>query len=138
MNKLKIFLATALFNEAERDFNAKVAAKLRKNGFEVWMAQEAPFIHEGSWEEKKGIYEGDILTLKESDVVVAVLDGIEIDAGVAFEMGYAKAIDKPIIGLKTDYRTFSKMEEINLMLEVPLVKICKSIDEVIDSLKKIG
>jgi hypothetical protein len=30
------------------------------------------------------------------------------------------------------------MEEINLMLEVPLVKICKSLDEVIDSLREIG
>ncbi len=68
-------------------------------------------------------------------MVVAVLDGVEVDAGVAFEIGYAKAIGKPIIGLKTDYRTFSKIEEINLMLEVSLVKICRNIDEVLDSLQ---
>ena len=52
-------------------------------------------------------------------------------------MGYAKALGKPIVGLKTDHRTFSGLEEVNLMLEVPLVKICKSLDEVIDSLSKI-
>jgi len=77
------------------------------------------------------------LALKASDAVVAVLDGMEVDAGVAYEMGYAKALGKPIVGLKTDYRTFSEMEDINLMLEVPLIKICKSMDEVIDSLSKI-
>jgi len=86
---------------------------------------------------KRRIYEGDISALEASEVVVAVLDGIEVEAGVAYEIGYAKAIGKPIIGLKTDYRTFSRMEEINLILEVPLVKICKSIDEVIDALRKI-
>lgn len=77
------------------------------------------------------------MALKTSDVLAAVLDGVEVDAGVAYEMGYATALGKPIVGLKTDYRTFSEMEEVNLMLEVPLIKICKSIEELIDSLSKI-
>ena len=134
---MKVFLAAPLFSESEREFNSKIAKRLRENGFEVWLAQEAPFIQEGTRKEKKAIYEGDILALKASDAVVAVLDGMEVDAGVAYEMGYAKALGKPVVGLKTDYRTFSEMEEINLMLEVPLIKICKSMDEVIDSLSKI-
>jgi nucleoside 2-deoxyribosyltransferase len=134
---MKVFLATPLFNEAEREFNSKIAKRLREKGFEVWLAQEAPFIKQGTHKEKKTIYEGDISAMKASDIVVAVLDGMEVDSGVAYEMGYAKALGKPIIGLKTDYRTFSEMEEVNLMLEVPLIKICKSVDEVIDSLRKI-
>jgi nucleoside 2-deoxyribosyltransferase len=134
---MKVFLAAPLFSEAEREFNSKIARRLRENGFEVWLAQEAPFIQQGSHKEKKMIYEGDILALKTCDVVLAVLDGLEVDAGVAYEMGYAKALGKPIIGLRTDYRTFSKVEEVNLMLEVPLVKICKTVDEVTDSLSKM-
>jgi len=131
---MKVFLATPLFNEAEREFNSEIAKKLREKGFEVWLAQEAPFIQQGTHKEKKMIYEGDILALKECDMVVTVLDGMEVDSGVAYEMGYAKALGKPIIGLKTDYRTFSKMEKVNLMLEVLLIKICKSVDEIIDLL----
>jgi nucleoside 2-deoxyribosyltransferase len=134
---MKVFLAAPLFSESEREFNSKIAKRLRENEFEVWLAQEAPFIQEGTHKEKRPIYEGDILALKASDAVVAVLDGMEVDAGVAYEMGYAKALGKPIVGLKTDYRTFSEMEDINLMLEVPLIKICKSMDDVIDSLSKI-
>lgn len=133
---MKLFLAAPLFNEAERAFNSQTAKTLRNNGFEVWLAQEAPFLQHGHHGEKKRIYEGDILALKTSDVVVAVLDGAEVDVGVAYEMGYAKALGKPIVGLKTDYRTFSGIEEINLMLAVSVNTLCKSLNEVIDFLSK--
>lgn len=133
---MQIFLAAPLFNESEREFNEKVAKDLREAGFDVWMAQEAPFIKEGSHEEKKKIYEKDILALKASDGVVAVLDGVEVDSGVAFEMGFAKALGKPIIGLKTDYRTFSRKEKVNLILEVSMMNICETVDEVISILKR--
>ena len=133
---MQIFLAASLFNESEREFNEEVAEDLREAGFDVWMAQETSFIKEGSHEEKKKIYENDISALKASDVVVAVLDGVEVDSGVAFEMGFAKALGKPIIGLKTDYRTFSRMEEVNLILEVSIINICETVDKVIDILKK--
>jgi nucleoside 2-deoxyribosyltransferase len=134
---MKIFLAAPLFNEAEREFNSRMAEKLRGKGFEVWLAQETPFIQQGTHKEKKTIYEGDISALSSSDMVVAVLDGMEVDSGVAYEVGYAKALGKPVIGIKTDYRTFSEMEKINLMLEVPLIKICKSVDEVIELLSRM-
>jgi len=134
---MKIFLAAPLFSESERDFNSKVAKRLRDKGFEVWLAQESPFIHEGTFKEKEKIYEEDISALKKCDIVVAVLDGVEVDSGVAFEMGYATALEKPLIGLKTDHRAFSRVEDVNLMLEVPLVKLCNSVEEVITELKNI-
>lgn len=134
---MKVFLAAPLFSEAERLFNSKVAGELREKGFEVWLAQEAPFIQQGTHKEKKMIYEDDVSALNASDVVVAVLDGMEVDAGVAYEMGYAKALGKPIVGLKTDYRTFSEKEKVNLMLEVPLMKICRSVCEVMDLLLRM-
>jgi len=133
---MKVFLAAPLFSEAERDFNSKVAKKLRARGFEVWLAQESPFIHKGTSKEKEKIYEEDISALKACDAVLAVLDGVEVDSGVAFETGYAVAMGKPVIGLKTDHRAFSKVEDVNLMLEVSLIKLCNRIDEVIAELKK--
>ncbi|AEA46496.1 nucleoside 2-deoxyribosyltransferase [Archaeoglobus veneficus] len=118
MAGLKVFLAAPFFCEAEREFNIKVAEFLRDNGFEVWMAQENPFISDGSEEEKRRIFEMDLSALKGCDAVVAVLDGECIDSGTAFELGYAYAMGKPIIGIKTDYRTFSSIEGLNLMIEV--------------------
>ena len=134
---MRIFLAAPLFSESEREFNEKVARELRKAGLEVWMAQEAPFIKDGTDEEKRSIYEEDTTALKNSDAVVAALDGIDVEAGVAFEIGYAAALGKPIIGLKTDYRTFSRIENINLMLELSMRGIYGSTKEVIDALRSV-
>jgi len=72
---------------------------MREKGFEVRLTQETPFIQHGAHNEKQKIYDGDVLALKTSDAVVVVLDGVDVDAGVAFEMGYAAAMGKPLVGL---------------------------------------
>ena len=53
---MKVFLAAPLFSEAERGFNSKIAKRLGEKGFEVWLAQEAPFIQQGTHKEKKTIF----------------------------------------------------------------------------------
>lgn len=50
------------------------------------------------------IAQADTDELLSADLVVAVLDGITIDAGVASEIGVAYARNIPIIGLYTDSR----------------------------------
>jgi nucleoside 2-deoxyribosyltransferase len=132
---MRIFLAAPLFSEAERDFNSKTAKALRSEGFEVWVAQEHEFIHEDSIQWKRSIFEEDLEALRKSDLILAVLDGVDVDAGVAFELGFAHALGKQILGLKTDHRTFSKVESVNLMIEAPLIRLCKSVDEAIEYLK---
>lgn len=134
---MRVYLSAPLFCEAERSFNEKVAARLRGAGFDVWLPQEMPVLGSCSEEEKRYIYESNISALRNSDVLVAVLDGVSVDYGVAFEVGYATALGKPVVGLKTDHRVFSRFEEINLMLEVPMKAICKSIDELIEFLKSL-
>ncbi len=79
---MRIFLAGPLFSESERRFNADVATQLRTAGFEVWLAQEAPFIQKGNYEEKKSIFNGDVEALRDSEIVLAILDGIDVDPGV--------------------------------------------------------
>ena len=52
------------------------------------------------------------------DVVVAVLDGAAVDSGTAFEVGYAYARGKPLIGVRTDFRP-QQERGTNLMLSRP-------------------
>lgn len=47
--------------------------------------------------------------LQEARVVVAVLDGAQVDESVAFWMGYAFAAEKPIVGYVTDARAKGPM-----------------------------
>ncbi len=131
----RIFLAGPLFSEAERSFNLSVATHLRKKGLEVWLPQEAGYLKHGTPAEKKNIFEEDLRALRESTAILAILDGNDVDAGTAFELGYAYALKKPLYGLKTDYRSFSPIESVNLMLEVPLRQIFRSVDEAAATLK---
>lgn len=49
--------------------------------------------------------------LQDARVVVAVLDGAEVDESVAFWMGYAFAAQKPVVGLVTDRRAKGPMTQ---------------------------
>ena len=54
-------------------------------------------------------------TMDSADIVVAMLDGADSDSGTAFELGYALARGKKIIGVRTDFRQ-SQDRGVNLML----------------------
>lgn len=57
--------------------------------------------------------------IEECDVVVAVLDGTDIDSGTAAEIGYAAGIGKRIIGYRSDFRPSGDNEgaAVNLQVE---------------------
>lgn len=57
--------------------------------------------------------------LLKSDIVVAVLDGVDVDSGTAAEIGYAAALKKPIFGYRGDFRLSSDNEGsvVNLQVE---------------------
>jgi nucleoside 2-deoxyribosyltransferase len=42
--------------------------------------------------------------LDRCDGVLAIVDGVDVDSGTAAEIGYAGAIGKPVVGLRTDLR----------------------------------
>jgi len=42
--------------------------------------------------------------IRESDAIVAVLDGVDIDSGTASEIGFAYALGKRIYGYRSDFR----------------------------------
>lgn len=83
------------------------------------------------------IYELDLKGLEGSDVVVAVLDGPDVDSGTAYEIGYACAKGKPVVGLKTDLRVFAKGEELNNMIAQGLRVLTRNFDELLAELKKL-
>ena len=49
--------------------------------------------------------------------MVAIIDGADADSGTAWEMGYAAALKKRVIALRTDFRMAGSHERVNLMLE---------------------
>ncbi|MBO4522299.1 MAG: nucleoside 2-deoxyribosyltransferase, partial [Methanomicrobium sp.] len=63
------------------------------------------------------IFEYNLKALDECDIVVAVVDGADADSGTAWEIGYAYAVKKRVILLRTDFRRVGRSEAVNLMLE---------------------
>ena len=104
---MKIYFANGLFSQADFEFNARIVADLRAQvpGVDIYLPQENAAINDKeAYADSKMIAQADTDELLSADLVVAVLDGITIDAGVASEIGVAYARAIPIVGLYTDSR----------------------------------
>jgi nucleoside 2-deoxyribosyltransferase len=116
-SKKQIYLAGPLFSKAERDFNIYLRDRLVEMGFNVFLPQV-------DGEDIKGI--------DEADVILAVLDGgSDVDSGTAWEMGYAYARGKRVLGLKTDFRTFGEEGIVNLMMEMSVEVLARDVEEIL-------
>lgn len=103
----KIYFANGLFSEQEFRYNAWLVEQIRQQnpGVEVYLPQENAAINDKSaYADSIAIAQGDTNELVASDLMIAVLDGVGLDAGVAAEIGMAYAKEIPILGLYTDSR----------------------------------
>ncbi|MFV0479361.1 MAG: nucleoside 2-deoxyribosyltransferase [Anaerorhabdus sp.] len=111
----KIYFASPLFDEASRDWNKKVVAVIReKYDVQIYLPQENSEINDKSDDSAEvtslDIFNLDTKELVASDILIANLDGgLEIDSGVACEVGYFAALcdqtpSKKIVGLISDVR----------------------------------
>ncbi|RPJ79144.1 MAG: nucleoside 2-deoxyribosyltransferase [Alphaproteobacteria bacterium] len=132
-----IYLAGPLFTHAELDYNCKLKDMLLKIGFPVFLPQEdaEDAIVEREKQNQECIFKKCVRGVDSSDIVVAVLDGVDVDSGTAWEIGYAYAKEKPIIGLRTDFRTLSE-GIVNLMVEMSIVALAIDEDELLKVLEK--
>lgn len=102
---MKIYLANALFSEADRMYNNYIGNEILKafKDVELYIPQNNDEINDKSkFANSVDIALADVAKLKESDLLIAVIDGN--DVGVSNEIGIAYALDIPIIGLYTDVR----------------------------------
>jgi nucleoside 2-deoxyribosyltransferase len=117
-SKYRIYLAAPLFSEAERSYNAVIAELLRSHYFEVFLPQDTGDNHAmRDRQEHARIYNHNRRAIRDADIMVAIIDGADADSGTAWEMGYAAALKKPVIALRTDFRMAGNHERVNLMLE---------------------
>ena len=105
---MKVYFAAPLFSEADQMYNAYLAKKIRQEFPEIdlYVPQEQADINDKSkYADSTMIAKVDTDKVLESDLMIALLDGTGMDAGVAAEIGIAFAREIPILGLFTDVRT---------------------------------
>jgi nucleoside 2-deoxyribosyltransferase len=119
---VKIYFAGPLFTPYERGFIDECAARLRGEGFDVFVPHEHELAQTDTtpaW-----IFEKDMQGLGPADAVLALLDGPMIDDGTACEIGIFYALQqsdpakKGVVGLLTDLRgTRGESNGVNLFVE---------------------
>lgn len=133
-----VYLAGPLFTPNERAFLDGCAARLRAEGFEVFVPHEQALATEGIGADE--IFRTDAGAIAAADALVAVLDGPAVDDGTACEIGLfhglarSDARRRGVVGLRTDFRT-----GLNLFLRGCVEadgEICGSLDEVVAALAR--
>lgn len=136
-----IYLAGPLFTQAEQAWLRSVKAELMRNGHEVCWPFE--LFTEGQIADWGPIAPRRIMercreALDASHSVVAWLDGTQVDDGTAWEIGYAHARGKTVLGLRTDSRQAGDTSHsvVNAMVEATCQSISRSVAELVLALKR--
>ncbi|TVS90677.1 nucleoside 2-deoxyribosyltransferase, partial [Enterococcus durans] len=88
-------------------YNEQIVKEVRaiSSKLSIYLPQENEAINDKTaYADSKMIALADTEKVLESDLMIALLDGLTIDAGVASEIGVAYAKGIPVIGLYTDSR----------------------------------
>jgi len=134
--RFKIYLSGPLFSEAETLWTKKLKLLLENmlgDRVEVFWPYEIAF------DSAKNIFDSNLLALNECDLMVALLDGPQVDDGTAWEVGYFFARGGKILGLRTDFRKAGETKEstVNLMIERSCLSISKSPEMLLSDLKRL-
>lgn len=131
-----VYLAAPLFTGAELDFNRKLRDEIKKAGFDVFLPQEDSNNIKDEKNRQKIIFNKNLVAIDKADILVSVVDGADVDSGTSWEIGYAYALGKPVLGLRTDFRTLGIEGTVNLMIERSVI-LCSDIPELLARLKDI-
>ena len=127
-----VYMAGPLFDEGERWWAERLDAMVRRAGFDTFLPhRDNPPKNDDNI---RAIFDNDRAAIDRCDLVVANLNGLTTDDGTAWEMGYAFALQRPIIGIHTDWRTRFAHETVNLMLECSLTRLVRSETELVEAL----
>ncbi len=115
---MRIYFSAPLFTQMERRWNRQVAEALEAQitGAHVILPQDFKF--DDAYNSPRAfphIFTACVDAVREADVMVAVLDGPDVDSGTAFEMGVAYERGIPIVGVRTDFRE-SQDRGVNLVI----------------------
>jgi nucleoside 2-deoxyribosyltransferase len=127
-----IYLAGPLFTEAERDWHRKTKGLLLEQALQRGQAVEIVWPYELITPEeiaalgvgsRAEIFRRCKTELDRTDVLIALLDGTQVDDGTAWEIGYffaTKAAEATIVGIRTDFRRAGESEHaiVNAMVEM--------------------
>jgi nucleoside 2-deoxyribosyltransferase len=130
----KIYLSGPLFSQGEIDWGRCVKSFLEESFVNV----EIMWPHEIVSDVAKRTFHANLDAMKDCDLMVAILDGPQVDDGTAWEVGYFFSQGKRIIGIRTDFRRAgeSNASIVNLMVEFSCQAVVTSLEELASWLER--
>ena len=128
---MKVYIAGKIGTDSERGLLEKIDKLCKKLGLKTFLPHRDVGIAK-NMEDVEKIFEKDIIEgLNKCDFVVAVLDGLHVGAGTAWELGYAYAKKIPAIGIKTDEKIEDALEYLSSILigSMPIVSTFEELEE---------
>lgn len=112
----RVYVAGPLFTPQDRGVLETVAETIQALGHRpVLPHKEAPIDPAANVDDARD-RAAKLLDLVDScDAVVALVDGLDVDAGTCVELGYAHALNRPMLGLRSDVRRGGEADGVNLM-----------------------
>lgn len=95
----KIYLAGPFFNDSQRKEVERIAKKLREKGHWVYVPMDYKVPNDEILPNEvwaREVYKHDVKAIKEADKVVAIIYGMDDDAGTSWEIGYSIGIGKAV------------------------------------------
>lgn len=143
--KSTVYIAGPMFSEAERQYNERLSESLEAAGYRTFLPQRdgrdvGKLLKVGkSWDEvHQDIFEEDTQGIRGADIVLFVMDGRVPDEGACVEIGYAYALGKECIGLKTDPRVFMGECDNSMIVGALKNRIASDMDEALSMLRVLG
>ncbi len=133
----KIYLSGPLFSAGEIAWGERFSAFLREHLTDMEVIWPHEIVPDRALPE--GVFRANLKALDECDLMVAVLDGAQVDDGTAWEIGYFFSQGKKILGIRTDFRRAGESDgsRVNLMIERSCVTVASSTDELYIELERL-
>ena len=133
-----IYVAGPLYTPAERQYLEEIDVICRKSGFDTYLPHRDGGLAPADGSSTIPYFEADVAAMRSCAIVVAVLNGVDVDSGAAWELGYMYAYGRPLIGIYEDTRVSDPLASINLMItsSVTIVRSRKLLETTLRKLKQ--
>lgn len=134
---MKVYIAGKIGSESERKLLEEIDGVCKSFKMETFLPHRDVGIVKGIRDVDR-IFKGDIIEgFKDCNLVIAVLDGLHVGAGTAWELGYAYANKIKAIGLKTDESPEDALEYLSAIL-LGSMEIVNSLERLKERLKSLN
>lgn len=144
---IKIYFASPLFSASEQIWNEMVVSRLRARGYDVFNPQSDNAANDkdnpNTVVSAKSIFNGDTPYVESANIIVANLDGLAIDPGLAAECGifwslkkigedeFGNNYQKGIVGFRTDIRKNGEGDQ-RFYFNQYVIGLIEDIGEIVD------